>query len=210
MKIQVYSCLLIIVAGLSFPTNTISMERTQTSSPTLAVSGVSARTTIEQLRVPPKTHKQLSNLILETKKNNTSRAVIFAGPDQAEKLKSAEVIADKLNRPLIKTNVKKIVRKYIGETEKNIDAIFRKAQSQKAILFFDEADALFGKRTKISDAHDRYANQEVSYLLKRMKRYLGLIIVSTQDIPRMRQVQISKNQSIITFPCKHSRNCQPN
>ena len=138
---------------------------------------------------------------------SSAMMAIFVGPNQNAKLTAAEAIALELNRPLLKINVKRVVSRYIGETEKNIDSIFRKAKPQRAILFFDVADALFGKRTDVAEAHDRYANQEVSYLLQLMKRYPGLMIVSTKNISSMQKTQITKNQSIITFPCKHPRNC---
>ena len=99
---------------------------------------------------------------------------LFAGPSGTGKTMAAEVIAHELQLDLYKIDLSGVVNKYIGETEKNLAKIFHEAEASNAILFFDEADALFGKRTKISDAHDRYANIETSYLLQRVEAYEGM------------------------------------
>ncbi|MBN2393304.1 MAG: ATP-binding protein [Anaerolineae bacterium] len=104
---------------------------------------------------------------------------LFAGPPGTGKTMAAEVIANDLNLDLYKIDLSTVVSKYIGETEKNLERIFTEAQSSNAILFFDEADALFGKRSEVKDAHDRYANIETSYLLQRMEAYDGVTILST-------------------------------
>jgi SpoVK/Ycf46/Vps4 family AAA+-type ATPase len=80
-------------------------------------------------------------------------------------------------------NLGSVVSKYIGETEKNLDRVFAEAESKGWVLFFDEADALFGKRTEVKDAHDRFANQEISYLLQRIESYRGVVIVATKAEP---------------------------
>ena len=104
---------------------------------------------------------------------------LFAGPPGTGKTMAAEVIANELNLDLYKIDLSTVVSKYIGETEKNLERIFGEAQSSNAILFFDEADALFGKRSEVKDAHDRYANIETSYLLQRMEAYDGVTILAT-------------------------------
>ncbi|MEM7535652.1 MAG: ATP-binding protein [Chloroflexota bacterium] len=105
--------------------------------------------------------------------------VLFAGPPGTGKTMSAEVIAKSLGLDLYKLDLSNLVSKYIGETEKNLEKIFTEAQSSNAILFFDEADAIFGKRSGVKDARDRYANIEVSYLLQRMESYDGVTILAT-------------------------------
>jgi SpoVK/Ycf46/Vps4 family AAA+-type ATPase len=105
--------------------------------------------------------------------------VLFAGPPGTGKTMAAEIIARELNLDLYKIDLSTIISKYIGETEKNLERIFQEAQSSNAILFFDEADAIFGKRSEVKDAHDRYANIEVSYLLQRMEAYDGVTILAT-------------------------------
>jgi SpoVK/Ycf46/Vps4 family AAA+-type ATPase len=92
---------------------------------------------------------------------------------------AAEILSSELNLNMLKVDLSQVVSKYIGETEKNLDKIFEAANKGGAVLFFDEADALFGKRTEIKDSHDRYANIEISFLLQRMESYNGLAILST-------------------------------
>jgi len=100
--------------------------------------------------------------------------VLFAGPSGTGKTMAAEIIANELNLDLYKIDLSTVVSKYIGETEKNLRKIFREAETSNAILFFDEADALFGKRSEVKDSHDRYANIEISYLLQKMDEYIGI------------------------------------
>jgi SpoVK/Ycf46/Vps4 family AAA+-type ATPase len=104
---------------------------------------------------------------------------LFSGQSGTGKTMTAEVMAGELELDLYKIDLATVVSKYIGETEKNLDRIFRAAQSSNAILFFDEADALFGKRSEVKDAHDRYANIEVAYLLQKIEEYDGFVILAT-------------------------------
>lgn len=105
--------------------------------------------------------------------------VLFSGPSGTGKTMAAEVLARELNLSLYKIDLASVVSKYIGETEKNLAAIFAEAETSNAILFFDEADSLFGKRSEVKDSHDRYANIETSYLLQRMEDYAGVTILAT-------------------------------
>ena len=104
---------------------------------------------------------------------------LFAGPSGTGKTLAAEIIANELQLDLYRIDLSFTVSKYIGETEKNLERIFRAGETSGAILFFDEADALFGKRSEVRDAHDRYANIETSYLLQRMDAYRGVTILAT-------------------------------
>jgi SpoVK/Ycf46/Vps4 family AAA+-type ATPase len=104
---------------------------------------------------------------------------LFAGPAGTGKTMAAEIIAGELQLGLYKIDLSGVVSKYIGETEKNLDRIFTAAEHSNAILFFDEADALFGRRSEVRDAHDRYANIEISYLLQRMEQHEGVTILAT-------------------------------
>jgi hypothetical protein len=106
-------------------------------------------------------------------------SVLLAGPSGTGKTMAAEVIAHDLNLDLYRIDLSRVVSKYIGETEKNLRAVFDAAEASGAVLLFDEADALFGKRSEVNDSHDRYANIEVSYLLQRMESYSGLAILAT-------------------------------
>jgi hypothetical protein len=105
--------------------------------------------------------------------------MLFSGPPGTGKTLAAEVIARALSVDLLYVDISRIVSKWIGETEKNLASIFETAERAQAVLFFDEADALFGKRTEVADAHDRYANLETAYLLSRLEQFEGLTILAT-------------------------------
>jgi hypothetical protein len=111
--------------------------------------------------------------------NESGISILFAGPPGTGKTMAAEILALKLGLPMYRIDLSQVVNKYIGETEKNLKRLFDAADISDMILFFDEADSLFGKRTEVSDAHDRYANLEISYLLERMERFKGLAILAT-------------------------------
>ncbi|MBV9201159.1 MAG: AAA family ATPase [Alphaproteobacteria bacterium] len=104
---------------------------------------------------------------------------LFSGPSGTGKTLAAEIIAYELGLFLYKIDLATVVSKYIGETEKNLDRLFTAAQDANCVLFFDEADALFGKRSEVRDSHDRYANLEISYLLQKMEEFEGLAILAT-------------------------------
>ena len=106
-------------------------------------------------------------------------AALFAGPPGTGKTMAAEAVAAALGQDLFRIDLSAVVSKYIGETEKNLATAFREAERAGAVLLFDEADALFGKRTEVRDAHDRYANLEVNYLLQRVETFTGLVILAT-------------------------------
>ena len=105
--------------------------------------------------------------------------IMFSGTSGTGKTMAAEVIASELGLDLYKIDLSMVVSKYIGETEKNLNRIFKEAEQSNAILFFDEADALFGKRSEVRDSHDRYANIEISYLLQKMEENEGIVILAS-------------------------------
>jgi len=126
--------------------------------------------------------------------------VLFAGPPGTGKTMAAEVIALELGLDLYKIDLSTVVSKYIGETEKNLERVFNEAEASNAILFFDEADALFGKRSEVRDSHDRYANIEISYLLQRMEAYDGVTILSTNLRANLDEAFTRRLQFAIDFP----------
>ena len=133
--------------------------------------------------------------------------ILFVGPSGTGKTLAAEVLAQTLGRDLFKVDLSAIVSKYIGETEKNLQRVFEGAERSDAVLFFDEADALFGKRSEVKDAHDRYANIEINYLLQRLEEYEGIVILATNlaqniDDAFSRRIQISIE---FPFPTEASR-----
>ncbi|HYB76601.1 MAG TPA: ATP-binding protein [Candidatus Bathyarchaeia archaeon] len=126
--------------------------------------------------------------------------VLFAGGPGTGKTMGAEVIARELRLDLYRIDLSQVVSKYIGETEKNLDRIFTAAEDSNAILFFDEADALFGKRSEVRDAHDRYANIEISYLLQKMEEYQGASILATNLRQNLDDAFVRRLQAIVEFP----------
>ena len=126
--------------------------------------------------------------------------VLFSGPPGTGKTMAAEVIANELKLDLYKIDLSQIVSKYIGETEKNLDRVFTAAEHSNAILFFDEADALFGKRSEVKDSHDRYANIEIGYLLQKMEEYEGIAILATNVKQHIDEAFVRRIQAIVEFP----------
>jgi hypothetical protein len=132
--------------------------------------------------------------------NEGGLAVLFAGPPGTGKTMAAEAIASELALPLYRIDLSQVVNKYIGETEKNLRRLFDAADSADVVLFFDEADALFGKRTEVKDAHDRYANLEISYLLERMERFKGLAILATNRKKDLDDAFLRRLRFAVEFP----------
>ena len=113
--------------------------------------------------------------------------IVLAGATPLRRQKAAEVLAEELQLHLASVDLSAVVSKYAGETEKNVNRVFDMANRHGSILFFDEADALFGKRTQVNDAHDRYANNEVSHLLQSIEHHQGLVILTTNGKSRIEE-----------------------
>ncbi|MGE3960569.1 MAG: AAA family ATPase [Dehalococcoidia bacterium] len=127
---------------------------------------------------------------------NSGIVALFAGPSGTGKTLAAEVVGTALGLDVYKVDLSSLVSKYIGETEKNLERIFDAASAGNVVLFFDEADALFGKRSEVSDSHDRYANIEVAYLLQRIEAYDGIVVLATNlranlDDAFLRRIHVS-------------------
>ncbi len=127
-------------------------------------------------------------------------SVLFAGASGTGKTMAAEVLANELKLDLYRIDLSSVVSKYIGETEKNLRRVFDAAEGSGAILLFDEADALFGKRSEVKDSHDRHANIEVGYLLQRMESYRGLAILTTNLKGSLDQAFLRRLRFIVQFP----------
>jgi len=127
-------------------------------------------------------------------------SALFCGPPGTGKTMAAQVIAGELGLDLYRIDLSQVVSKYIGETEKNLRHVFDEAEATHAILFFDEADALFGKRSEVKDAHDRYANIEVGYLLQKMEEFEGIAILATNVRQNLDEAFVRRLRFIVEFP----------
>ena len=168
----------------------------------------------ETLILPYKQHRQFREIIKAMKSltdvhynwgtaeawNESGISVLFSGPPGTGKTMAAEILARELDLPMFRIDLSQVVNKYIGETEKNLKRLFDAADISDIILFFDEADSLFGRRTEVKDAHDRYANLEISYLLERMERFKGLAILATNRKKDLDEAFLRRLRYIIDFP----------
>jgi hypothetical protein len=126
--------------------------------------------------------------------------VLFYGPSGTGKTLTAALLGKHHGRDVYRIDLSQVVSKYIGETEKNLENVFRRAESKDWILFFDEADALFGKRTNVQNAHDKYANQEVSYLLQRVEDFSGLLILASNFRNNLDDAFLRRFHGMVHFP----------
>ncbi len=131
---------------------------------------------LDGLRVPGSSRAALAAL---TESRRDGRLVLFSGPRSTGKTLAAEALANGLGLDAFRIDLSRVVSTYIGETEKNLDRVFGAAEARGALLFFDEADALFGRRTDVRDAHDGYANQEIAYMLRRIEDHQGLVVLAS-------------------------------
>jgi len=137
---------------------------------------------VEGLGLDPVVRKELTTLAVACKDCKDSTAMLLTGSSGGTTA-AAHALAHDTGRPIYRVDLSAVVSKYAGETEKNLDRVFADAERQGAILFFDEADALFGTRTETRSSGDRYANVEASYLLKRIESYRGPVIFGTGEDP---------------------------
>jgi MoxR-like ATPase len=175
---------------------------------------VQPRFAIEELVLPPTQARQIDeirramNVLTEVHYgwgtarawNEGGLAVLFSGPPGTGKTMAAEAMSRALDIPMYRIDLSQVVNKYIGETEKNLRRIFDAAEISDCILFFDEADALFGKRTEVKDAHDRFANIEISYLLERMERFKGMAILATNRKKDLDEAFMRRLRYLVDFP----------
>jgi hypothetical protein len=127
-------------------------------------------------------------------------SMLFSGPPGTGKTMAAQVIANQLHMEMYKIQLSQIVSKYIGETEKNLRQVFEEAKNSNCILFFDETDALFGKRSEVKDSHDRHANIETAYLLQQMEEYDGVIVMATNLLQNIDAAFMRRINFVISFP----------
>ncbi|HKQ31536.1 MAG TPA: AAA family ATPase, partial [Burkholderiales bacterium] len=175
---------------------------------------VASRFTLDELVLPPAQAQQIDEIRQAMNAltvvhygwgtarawNEGGLAVLFGGPPGTGKTMTAEAMAVALELPMYRIDLSQVVNKYIGETEKNLKRIFDAAELADCVLFFDEADALFGKRTDVKDAHDRFANIEISYLLERMERFKGLAILATNRKKDLDEAFMRRLRYVVEFP----------
>ena len=179
---------------------------------------VEARATLDRLVVTKSQLQQLQQIAdrathrrkpSRPRKRNDLRSgitVLFSGASGTGKTMAAEALANHLKLHLYRIDLSQVVGKYIGETEKNLARVFDTAEDSGAILFFDEADALFGKRSEVKDSHDRFANIEINYLLQRMESYRGLVILVTNMKSALDEAFIRRLRFVVDFPRPTRRN----
>ncbi len=126
--------------------------------------------------------------------------VLFYGPPGTGKTLTATLLGKEFSREVFRIDLSQVVSKYIGETEKNLEKIFQRAENRDWILFFDEADALFGKRSNVQSAHDRYANQEIAYLLQRVEDFPGLVILASNFKNHIDKAFMRRFNAVVHFP----------
>ncbi len=177
------------------------------------ITALSTRLSWEDMALPADTRKALQELSLQIQlfttttpvAEKTSRRikrglkVLFHGPPGTGKTISATLLGKDNGMPVYRVDLTGLVSKYIGETEKNLERLFTKATQKNGILFFDEADALFGKRTGVKDAHDRYANIDTAWLLQRIEAYKGVLIFATNSKNNIDDAFIRRLQAVIHF-----------
>ena len=177
------------------------------------ITALSTRLSWEDMALPADTRKALQELSLQIQlfttttpvAEKTSRRikrglkVLFHGPPGTGKTIAATLLGKDNGMPVYRVDLTGLVSKYIGETEKNLERLFTKATQKNGILFFDEADSLFGKRTGVKDAHDRYANIDTAWLLQRIEAYKGLLIFATNSKNNIDDAFIRRLQAVIHF-----------
>jgi SpoVK/Ycf46/Vps4 family AAA+-type ATPase len=165
------------------------------------------------LVLPPQTQKEIDEIKIWIEHEQTlmqewgmkrkirpGYRALFHGPSGTGKTLTASLLGKETDRDVFRIDLSMVISKYIGETEKNLSNLFNKAENKGWILFFDEADALFGKRTEVRDAHDKYANQEVSYLLQRIESYPGLVILASNFKSNIDEAFVRRFESMVHFP----------
>ncbi|MBV4360534.1 ATP-binding protein [Pinibacter aurantiacus] len=160
---------------------------------------------IEDIKRWFKHHHELDADPNLSRKINTGYRVLFHGPPGTGKTLTAALMGKEFDKDVYRVDLSQIVSKYIGETEKNLGKIFDRAEHKDWILFFDEADALFGKRTNVQSSHDKYANQEVAFLLQRVEDFSGLLILASNYKANMDDAFLRRFHSIVHFPMPNAQ-----
>jgi len=164
------------------------------------VFGFGTRQMVEEVKIWLKHHRTLLDEMGYSKRLGKGYKALFHGPPGNGKSVTAALLGRHIGKEVLRIDLSMVVSKYIGETEKNLKKVFDRAERIDAILFFDEADALFGKRTAVKDAHDRYANQEVNYLLQRIEAFSGIVLLATNFKSNLDEAFSRRFQTMVYFP----------
>jgi SpoVK/Ycf46/Vps4 family AAA+-type ATPase len=169
------------------------------------LSLLSTNITWQELALSNETKEQLDKikkilLMHIQQQKNKGHIILFYGKHTKVKINVAALLGKEVKKPVYNINLSALSSNYIDETEKNLEMVFEKAQKVGALLFFDEADALFGKRTDVKEAHDKYINLEVSYLLQRLEEYDGVAIITTQGKDNIDSAFIRRLFAVVHFP----------
>jgi NTE family protein len=197
-----------IVEQMSVISSRAKNRKTLSSQGTL-ISQIKPRYTWKQLNLPKTKLVMLNDIVTDIQKKNTRTGdrlgnrnvlILFTGPGTAEKRIAVECITKDLGLDLYRIDLSSVVSKYIGETEKNLIRLFDTAKDGGAILFFDEADALFGKRSEIKDSHDKYEKMAINHLFQTIKAYKGLVILATKTKDTVHPPLMRRPQYVVGFP----------
>ena len=164
----------------------------------IVVQRIEPRARWSDLQVAETTRALLRRIAAEPRAKGGA-VTFFSGADKATETRAAEVLAAELHLALYRVDLSVVVSKYLGETEKNLDQVFAAVKPSDAVLFFDDADALFGTRTEVKDSHDRYANQEVSYLLQRLEQFQGVAILATNRTTQIDPAVLRRFRHVVDF-----------
>jgi hypothetical protein len=182
--------------GLDFPARRISTRMEWDD----VVLHPRTRQQIHHISIWLEHHQTMMNDANLSRKIRPGYRVLFYGPPGTGKTLTTALLGKQFRKDVYRIDLSQIVSKYIGETEKNLENIFRRAENRDWILFFDEADALFGKRTSVQSSHDKYANQEVSYLLQRVEDFPGLLILASNFKSNLDDAFIRRFHEVVHFP----------
>ena len=193
-------------------------ESTPKFSPDFPAKKITSQMNWDDLILHPQTKEEIEHIKIWLSHNNTllqdqnlSRKIkpgyraLFYGPPGTGKTLTVSLLGQEFNKEVYRVDLSQVVSKYIGETEKNLEKVFSKAENKDWILFFDEADALFGKRTNVSSSHDRFANQEVSYLLQRVEDFPGLLILASNFKNNLDKAFTRRFHAMVHFPMPNAQ-----
>ncbi|SKB72235.1 ATP-binding protein [Dyadobacter psychrophilus] len=190
--------------SMDFPAKRL---QTQMEWEDLVLEEVTAKQ-LDEIRIWLQHRETLMNDWGMAKKLKPGYKALFYGPPGTGKTLTASLLGKLFKRDVYRVDLSMVISKYIGETEKNLEKVFKRAENKNWILFFDEADALFGKRTTISDSHDKYANQEIAYLLQRLEDYPSLVILGTNMRYNIEEAFMRRLQVVVHFPKPQSKERQ--